>query len=480
MTERDGRAGAALVALGFASSFWACVSEEPSVLPMAPEARAMVLIRVDGERREVFAFDIEDPAEFALRLDPETPGALYLSLHAASLEALGLRPGELTVAEPGELAHPLPPPLEAHEGRRKDGALEWAATPEARGEVRRTWLRGEPVRTQACPEITVVAQRLPLEGDPDRGKRWLSVAEHLGSGRVLLGTEYGEWMTATTATITLEPSLSSSVAHASSFQDEDGRIWLAQCESEGLFSMDTRLNHDRLMGRRCGSWTSGFEQVVRMDGAPHGLSREIVTMTRGGKVALWDEERQPTQLYDLGRQVLLQFAAWVAPGRAVVTLADHELIFVEPNERGRSVRPDWRQRDTPPKLYRARRFPDGLAVAGEDGERKGLVMFQEPSTESWWILGQTGVVGALYQIVPTADGFAYAGQGRQLGWWTRETGFCNAPHLGPTGSEGRPAWELGSHSFYIIVPVSEDEMFIGGFVSLSETANTVWWVRRHR
>lgn len=434
-------------------------------------------MRVTETQRQAFAFAVDDPATFSLRLDPEAEGELYLSVHAASLDELGLRPGAQEVATPGELAYPIPPPTHAYQAGRAGARLIWTVTEEARAQLRRTWLRGQPLQTLECPEISVRAFRLPVTPP---AKRWISVAEHLGDGRVLVSTEYGEWMTVTRDGIRVEPTLSASVAHASSFRGPGDRVWLAHCEPEGLFSIDPRLEYDRPIRQDCGRWTSGPEQVVRMDGAPSGLSRELVTMTRGGVVTLWDEAQQPTRLYDLGRQVLLQFPSWVEPGRAVIAKADDELIFVAPDQPARPVRPDWRDRDAPPKLYRARRFPEGLAVVGEDGAQKGLVLFQDLGSESWWILGQTGVVGALYQILPTDDGFVYAGQGRQLGWWTRQTGFCDAPAIGPPGEEGRPAWELGSHSFYILVPVSEDEMFVAGFVTLSETADTVWWLRRHR
>lgn len=455
----------------------ACVAEEPSPLPFDANARAVILVRADGSLRDVFAFDVEDPSEFALRLDPEAEGELFLSVHASSLAELGLRPGPQAVAAPGEQAHPIPRPARAYAAARDEGRLTWQESAAARAEVVRTWLRGEPRRTRACPEISVRAFRMELGPS---SKRWISVAQHLGGGRVLVGTEHGEWLIATRDGLERVATLTASVAHASGFRDEDGRIWLAQCEEEGLFSMTSALEYDRPVSQRCGSWTSGGSQVVRMEGAPHGTSRELVTMTRGGRVTFWDEARRGTTLYDLERQVIYQWVAWVAPGRAVVTLAEHALLFVRPDQRAETVRPDWLERDAPPKFYRARRLPEGLAVAGEDGAGKGLVMVQEPSSGAWFILGRTESTGALYQLVPTAEGFAFAGQTRQLGWWTQETGFCMAPDFGPVGPGGRPAWELGPHSFYVAVPVSEDEMFVGGFVTLSDTADTVWWVRRQR
>jgi hypothetical protein len=470
-----GRRAALLAGCGLC--FSACLSEEPSVLPLVPGVRSFALIHNVEEAPTVFTFDVEDPESLSVRLDAEVEGPLHIALFSSPLVDLGLPAGRLSIAEPGELAYPLPTALRALEGQRLDGRLEWEATASAEVEVARTWLVGEPTRTRACPEITVRSFRLPLGPEP---KRWISVAEHLGDGRVLVGTERGEFLSVTRDGVERVRSLTASVAHGASFRDTSGQIWLAQCENDGLFTVSSDLRVDRSISTRCGSWTSAPEFIVRMDGAPPGAPNELVTMSRGGRVVLWDEARRGTELYNVGAQVLLQFVSWDEPGRAALTLVEPEYISLQGPNQSERIRPDWKPRGDPPKFYRARRLPTGLALAGEDGQGRGIVMLREEAGQTWYILGETGIVGPTYQIVPTADGFAYAGGTRQMGWWTKETGFCPAANLGPPGADGRPTWELGSFSFYIVVPVSEDEMFVGGFVTLSETSEYVWWVRRQR
>lgn len=447
------------------------------MLPSAAGVRSLAIIRAEADVPEVFAFDVEDPEALAIRLDSAEEGPLYVALFAASLAELGLPAGRLSIAEPGVLSFPLPEPLRAAEGIRRDGRLEWEENDAALTMARATWLEGEPIRTKACPEITVVTQNLPLGPE---SKRWISVAEPLGQGRVLLATEHGEWMISTRDGIEVVSSLSSSVAHGASFLDRHGNIVLAQCEPEGLFWLDRNLAYDRRVTVSCGDWTSDGAFTVRMDGSPPDQPYEIVTMTRGGRVVLYDEEDRPSELYYIGAQVILQFVSWDEPGRVVLTTVEPEIIMLERGQTGRRVRPDWKARGEPPKFYRARRLPGGLALAGEDGEGRGVVMLRERAGDTWRVVANTGQVGALYQLLPTADGFAYAGASRQVGWWTRETGFCPAPYFGPPGPDGRPQWDLGSYSFYVLVPVSEDEMFVAGFVSLSETSARVWWVRRQR
>lgn len=433
----------------------ACEPQNMGVVRTDGHASALVVVEKENGDTEVTAVDLAVSSSEPVLLGKSR--RRFVSLYTKSLTELGLAPGVLPKEVPGRRAFPIPDgdrTLVAERSSSGDFELTEAETAPFRA-----WVGGAHPRTKPCPKISLTKLT--------HGSGWVTLAEPLGDGSMLVGTESDEsarFFRARSSTITPVPELPSDLPRDSALLDEDGSILLSGCRDREL----ARINHVESTG----AWEIERDEpcvtdhvqtpdaVVRLaQGRVQGGLRRY-GLTREGALVRYDGRRpQPVQQFQIGA-ILYDFMEWVGEDELAISITEPRFLWWK---KGRLdlVEPPYDEGPEMPTVRRVRSTSLGVLSVGALADQTIVSVFDT----SWHVLERHDNLGDIFDLreLPSG-GFAFGGENGELGYYSPQTGFCRVSDE-----------EAVNFTYYWLWPVSSSEVFVAAGAR-SHSSTHAWWL----
>lgn len=356
------------------------------------------------------AYEVSEAEALLVTPSPDL-ARVYALEYAVTLAELGLKPGPLTLAQPG-----LPPPTPTTVSRLEvvGGApTQW------------TGLREEPeeVRGLAVSELVKCAAFSPptyfrLSGTE---RTVPSVLLKLDESTALIGNNEGKFFEVSAESARLLTVLSTSTPHDVGFRRADGEIWLAGPKG--------RVAH--------GDLVNGFveapplhytKSAIKLTGAPAGpLELFVVTSSLGVEHFDGTEWRVLVEESGPSPQPSRIGLAWIAPGKVAVLGAKTNVIWEV--DRSGAVTTIELPVVLPDALFSISNLEGVGPIAGS---RYGALFRRSDRWNMFPMLPSLARVDVLMPI--DGQGFLAGGEGGELSQWTPDAGYCPPFYSGTGGS----------------------------------------------